>query len=236
MTIAVSTETLDRPPDQVADPAAAVTITVQITVPNGVLPLTARRLVDDLRSLTETAADLSHQGPALEREPETSVEWPSTVDGDRGEPQLRLVGAGVRSAVAERLPGVGRPSASGPGEAPWVGRADRSGAGLTEPLPVLYLETGSRTVWCDGVAVHLSRREYDLLSYLCRNPRRVFCRAQLLRNVWGYEMVGGERTVDVHIRRLRAKLGGCAEGIVTVRGIGYRFDDQAAVAVVVDTD
>jgi DNA-binding response OmpR family regulator len=49
-------------------------------------------------------------------------------------------------------------------------------------------------------------------------------------------MVGGERTVDVHIRRLRAKLGSCAEGIVTVRGVGYRLDDQTGVHVVVESE
>ncbi|MBT8226924.1 MAG: winged helix-turn-helix transcriptional regulator [Dactylosporangium sp.] len=112
----------------------------------------------------------------------------------------------------------------------------RGTAAVPGGKPTLYLETSSRTAWRDGVPVHLSRREYDLLSYLCRHPRRVFGRAQLLRSVWEYEMVGGERTVDVHVRRLRAKLGECADGIVTVRGVGYRFDDQAVVAIVADPE
>ncbi|HLL64524.1 MAG TPA: winged helix-turn-helix domain-containing protein [Micromonosporaceae bacterium] len=97
----------------------------------------------------------------------------------------------------------------------------------------LRVQTRSRTVLRDGMPVHLARREYDLLAFLCQHPRRVFSRGQLLRQVWDYEMVGGERTVDVHVRRLRAKLGPCAEGLVTVRGVGYRLDDDAEIAVVV---
>src|SRR5215475_2818156 len=90
----------------------------------------------------------------------------------------------------------------------------------------------SRTVLRDGAPVSLTRREFDLLAFLCANPRRVFDRAALLRQVWGYGMVGGERTVDVHVRRLRAKLGESAPLIATVRGVGYRLDEAARVAVV----
>jgi DNA-binding response OmpR family regulator len=60
----------------------------------------------------------------------------------------------------------------------------------------------------------------------------VFDRAQLLRQVWGYEMVSGERTVDVHVRRLRVKLGEPGPLIATVRGVGYRLDEAARVVVV----
>jgi DNA-binding response OmpR family regulator len=80
--------------------------------------------------------------------------------------------------------------------------------------------------------VRLTRREFDLLAFFCTNPRQVFDRAALLRQVWGYGMIGGERTVDVHVRRLRAKLGQSAPLIVTVRGVGYRLDEAARVAVV----
>jgi DNA-binding response OmpR family regulator len=84
------------------------------------------------------------------------------------------------------------------------------------------------------VPVRLTRREYDLLVFLCENPRRVFTRGQLLRHVWGYDMAGGERTVDVHVRRLRLKLGGHGPLIGTVRGVGYRLDDGANVTVLPD--
>jgi DNA-binding response OmpR family regulator len=66
--------------------------------------------------------------------------------------------------------------------------------------------------------------EYELLKYLAREPGRVFTRETLLAEVWGYEYFGGARTVDVHVRRLRAKLGEeHAHLIETVRSVGYRF-------------
>jgi two-component system, OmpR family, response regulator len=102
--------------------------------------------------------------------------------------------------------------------------------------PSLYLHTGSRMVFRDGAPVSLTRREFDLFQFLCENPRRVFTRSQLLRLVWGYDMVGTERTVDVHVRRLRVKLGDCASMLSTVRGVGYRLDDEAPVDVVVRED
>jgi len=107
---------------------------------------------------------------------------------------------------------------------------------LGDKGPSLYLHTGSRLLMRDGSAVDLTRREYDLFQFLCENPRRVFTRAQLLRLVWGYDMVGTERTVDVHIRRLRVKLGECSSIITTVRGVGYRLDDDAPVDIVVQED
>ena len=110
---------------------------------------------------------------------------------------------------------------------------------VSPPAPAaqsLYLHTGSRLLLRDGSPVDLTRREYDLFQFLCENPRRVFTRAQLLRLVWGYDMVGTERTVDVHIRRLRVKLGDCSAIITTVRGVGYRLDDDAPVDIVVQED
>lgn len=89
----------------------------------------------------------------------------------------------------------------------------------------------SRIVLHDGAPVQLTRREFDLLAFFCTHPRQVFDRAALLRQVWGYGMIGGERTVDVHVRRLRAKLGGSAPLIATLRGVGYRLDEAAPVAV-----
>ena len=119
-----------------------------------------------------------------------------------------------------------------PAPAPKVRRIGKLGdAGSS-----LYLHTGSRLLVRDGSPVDLTRREYDLFQFLCENPRRVFTRAQLLRLVWGYDMVGTERTVDVHIRRLRVKLGDCSSIITTVRGVGYRLDDDAPVDIVVQED
>lgn len=69
----------------------------------------------------------------------------------------------------------------------------------------------------------LTFKEFELLRYLVANPGRVFTREQLLSDVWGYDYFGGTRTVDVHVRRLRAKLGDHESVIGTVRNVGYRF-------------
>jgi len=75
-----------------------------------------------------------------------------------------------------------------------------------------------------GEPMDLTFMEYELLRFLVENPVRVWSRQQLLSKVWGYEYYGGARTVDVHIRRLRSKLGeGRASWITTVRSVGYRF-------------
>ena len=70
----------------------------------------------------------------------------------------------------------------------------------------------------------LTFKEFELIKYLAQHPGRVFTRAQLLQEVWGYDYFGGTRTVDVHVRRLRAKLGVEHEALIgTVRNVGYRF-------------
>ncbi len=75
-----------------------------------------------------------------------------------------------------------------------------------------------------GRALDLTYKEFELLKYLAQHPGRVFTRAQLLQEVWGYDYFGGTRTVDVHVRRLRAKLGTDHETLIgTVRNVGYRF-------------
>jgi two-component system, OmpR family, response regulator ResD len=74
-----------------------------------------------------------------------------------------------------------------------------------------------------GSAVELSRKEYGLLVYFATNRNRVLTREQILANVWGYDFDGDERTVDTHVKTLRAKLSGCGDYIRTVRGTGYLF-------------
>jgi two-component system, OmpR family, alkaline phosphatase synthesis response regulator PhoP len=87
---------------------------------------------------------------------------------------------------------------------------------------VLNLETYQAAI--DGRPLDLTYMEYELLKFLAAHPGRVFTRETLLSRVWGYEYYGGARTVDVHIRRLRAKLGEeHANLISTVRSVGYRF-------------
>jgi DNA-binding response OmpR family regulator len=75
-----------------------------------------------------------------------------------------------------------------------------------------------------GRPLDLTFKEFELLKYLAQHPGRVFTREQLLQEVWGYDYYGGTRTVDVHVRRLRAKLGPEHEQLIgTVRNVGYRF-------------
>ncbi|NLT29957.1 MAG: response regulator transcription factor [Propionibacterium sp.] len=76
----------------------------------------------------------------------------------------------------------------------------------------------------DGRPLDLTYTEFELLKFLVQNPGRVFSREQLLSDVWGYDYYGGTRTVDVHVRRLRAKLGTEYESVIgTVRNVGYRL-------------
>jgi DNA-binding response OmpR family regulator len=78
-------------------------------------------------------------------------------------------------------------------------------------------------VLCAGTEVKLTRKEFALLAALARRPGRVATRNQLLDDVWGQQYYGDTRTLDVHIRRLRQKLGDCGDCIETVVGVGYRF-------------
>ncbi|WP_066368703.1 winged helix-turn-helix transcriptional regulator [Herbidospora mongoliensis] len=88
----------------------------------------------------------------------------------------------------------------------------------------LAIDEATYTARLRGRALDLTFKEFELLKYLAQHPGRVFTRAQLLQEVWGYDYFGGTRTVDVHVRRLRAKLGAEYEALIgTVRNVGYRF-------------
>ena len=88
----------------------------------------------------------------------------------------------------------------------------------------LELNAVRHTVTVAGQLVTLTRKEYDLLRLLLQNPGMVFTRDQLLDRVWGYAFNGENRTVDVHIRTLRQKLGDAGECVETVRGLGYKLN------------
>jgi DNA-binding response OmpR family regulator len=88
----------------------------------------------------------------------------------------------------------------------------------------VVIDENSYTARIKGRALDLTFKEFELLKYLAQHPGRVFTRSQLLQEIWGYDYFGGTRTVDVHIRRLRSKLGPEFEAIIgTVRNVGYRF-------------
>lgn len=80
----------------------------------------------------------------------------------------------------------------------------------------------------DELLANLTPKEFDLLYYFIRHPKQVFSREQLLDKVWGYQFYGDERTVDVHIKRLRKKIGSADQPFIhTVWGVGYKFDESA---------
>ena len=88
----------------------------------------------------------------------------------------------------------------------------------------VVIDEASYTARLKGNVLDLTFKEFELLKYLAQHPGRVFTRAQLLQEIWGYDYFGGTRTVDVHVRRLRSKLGPEFESIIgTVRNVGYRF-------------
>ncbi|MGH3874947.1 MAG: winged helix-turn-helix transcriptional regulator [Pseudonocardiaceae bacterium] len=116
------------------------------------------------------------------------------------------VDARLRLMVARRAtePGVGRGGALVLGE--------------------LVIDEATYTARLKGRPLDLTYKEFELLKYLAQHAGRVFTRAQLLQEVWGYDFFGGTRTVDVHVRRLRAKLGPEHEQLIgTVRNVGYKF-------------
>lgn len=108
---------------------------------------------------------------------------------------------------------------------------DRHGCGAVEPAAERTIQRGDLVVDEDaytarlrGRLLDLTFKEFELLRHLAAHPGRVFSRAQLLQELWGYDYFGGSRTVDVHVRRLRAKLGPEHEALIgTVRNVGYKF-------------
>ncbi len=101
-------------------------------------------------------------------------------------------------------------------------RLDES-SGKTYEDDHLLIDFDDIRVVCDGAKVKLTNKEFSLLSVLAKSADRVITRQQLLDSVWGYSYYGDARTLDVHIRRLRQKLGACGDCIETVVGVGYRF-------------
>ena len=109
-----------------------------------------------------------------------------------------------------------------------VDRATGEGRRRAASIGELNIDEDTYIVRLHGQPLDLTFREFELLKYLATNPGRVFTRDHLLQEVWGYDYYGGTRTVDVHIRRLRAKLGAEYEALIgTVRGVGYKLDPHA---------
>ena len=102
-------------------------------------------------------------------------------------------------------------------------RTRPTGPGPSLEVGVLKVDLEAHEALCAGARLDLTPREFDLLAFLARHPGRALSRDELLRKVWGYDYVGETRTVDVHVRRLRAKLGEHHGLIGTVLGAGYKL-------------
>ncbi len=104
--------------------------------------------------------------------------------------------------------------------AAFMDQADRSQQLVFGPIA---LDLDMHLARVEGEALDLTRREFELLAYFLQNPRRVLSREKILQQVWGLEYLGESRTIDAHVRRVRAKLGSAASLIETVVGVGYRL-------------
>ena len=90
----------------------------------------------------------------------------------------------------------------------------------------LVADITARIVYVDGVRVDMSPKEYELFFYLLRNKNIALSRDKLLQDVWGYDFFGDDRTLDTHIKILRKSLGQYSDFVVTIRGMGYRFEEK----------
>jgi DNA-binding response OmpR family regulator len=105
-----------------------------------------------------------------------------------------------------------------------IGRAAEDKSNSKIQASGVVIDEASYSAKVHGRPLDLTFKEFELLRFLATHPSRVFTREQLLSEVWGYDYFGGTRTVDVHVRRLRAKLGDLESLIGTVRNVGYRFN------------
>jgi DNA-binding response OmpR family regulator len=105
-----------------------------------------------------------------------------------------------------------------------IGRQQQNKSSSKIQASGVVIDEASYSAKVHGRPLDLTFKEFELLRFLATHPSRVFTREQLLSEVWGYDYFGGTRTVDVHVRRLRAKLGDLESLIGTVRNVGYRFN------------
>ena len=141
-----------------------------------------------------------------------------------GVDDVLLDSAGPAEVEARLRLALGRKQDTAPAADPGVVRAGE-----------LTIDEGTYTCRLRGRVLDLTFKEFELLKHLAQHPGRVYTRAQLLQEVWGYDYFGGTRTVDVHVRRLRAKLGAEHEQLIgTVRHVGYKFVTPPIAALAED--
>jgi DNA-binding response OmpR family regulator len=172
----------------------------------------ARRDLPAAKALTKLIATTGAGCPMILITTEGGM---SAMSADWGFDDLILDNAGPAEVEARIKVAIGRLQAARIAADPTSGEI-RSGE--------VVIDEKSYTAKIKGRSLDLTFKEFELLKYLAQHPGRVFTRAQLLQEIWGYDYFGGTRTVDVHVRRLRSKLGPEFEAIIgTVRNVGYRF-------------
>ena len=181
----------------------------------------ARELRPDLLCLDLSAGAAAGALDTLLRDPQVQGGLPVLAIAAREQFHLVGPGAGVADVIATPLdPAELRLRAARLLDAPGAGggRILRRGG--------LLIDQERYTVRLGDEAVDLTYKEYELLRFLAQHPGKAFTREMLLNQVWGYDYYGGARTVDVHIRRIRAKIERHEPYIETVRNVGYRFAEE----------
>jgi len=169
----------------------------------------ARRDLIPARQLCQLLRQASPQAPVLALMTEGGL---AAVTAEWGADDVVLSTAGPAELEARLRLAIGRQASAAPVALDEI----RSGE--------LFIDEATYTARLRARVLDLTFKEFELLKFLAQHPGRVFTRAHLLQEVWGYDYFGGTRTVDVHVRRLRAKLGAEHEALIgTVRNVGYRF-------------
>lgn len=195
-----------------AEPSALVD-----TPPADVVLVDARSDLAHARSLCRLLRVTGIDGPLIAVVTEGGL---AAITAEWGIDDVILTSAGPAEVEARLRLGLGRRVEAGDDEA---GAEIRRGD--------LTIDEPTYTAKLRGQVLDLTFKEFELLRYLAQHPGRVFTRQQLLQEVWGYDYFGGTRTVDVHVRRLRAKLGAEYEWLIgTVRNVGYRFAPDRGTA------
>jgi DNA-binding response OmpR family regulator len=209
----------DQPTAEVLPALALLGHSVSITRPEAALPVVASADVDVL--LVDARRDLAAARSALTGYAALDVAVPVVAVMTEGGLIALSAQWPVDDVVLDTV---------GPAELDarlrWA-RERRASAGPgTGPLQIgeLTVDEATYTARLAGRPLDLTYKEFELLKFLVQHPARVFTRSQLLSQVWGYDYFGGTRTVDVHVRRLRSKLGPEHEAIIgTVRNVGYKL-------------
>jgi DNA-binding response OmpR family regulator len=189
--------------------AAAVAASVAASPPPDAVLVDARRDLVGAKRLLQALRSVERAAPVLAIVTEGG--W-AAVAADWGADDIVLYTAGPGEVEARLRLAIGRITGATHEQSGEI----RSGE--------LVINEATYSARMTGRSLDLTFKEFELLKFLTQQPGRVFTRAQLLQEVWGYDYFGGTRTVDVHVRRLRAKLGAENESLIgTVRNVGYRF-------------